>query len=415
MKNKCLALIAALLVCALLPAQVSAGAESAEAADITESCTVKTSGGKFKVSRLWDRQYRTAWVSDKIRRPWIEVTAPEEACGVYVAFGDKLRPWQVQAKRGEKWETVYESAGEYAHEYAPLDGVKTFRILYPEDRQTELSVSEIWVFGAGSVPGWVQMWEPPCEKADLMVLSAHPDDEILFFGGAIPWYAGEMGLRVQVAYMTCNTFERRSELLDGLWLAGVRNYPVIGDFWDKYSKKIETAYDAWGKKKTDQAIVRLLRQFRPEVLLTHDVNGEYGHGAHKVCADAAQRCFLSAADGGVYPDLGEPWQVKKLYLHLYPENPIEMDWDRPMASFDGKTGYETAAEMYRKHVSQQDAGQKNDRGVFERFQVEPRESRFSCYRFGLACSTVGEDSGIGEFFENIPGFEYLQSGVSVVQ
>ena len=107
--------------------------------------------------------------------------------------------------------------------------------------------------------------------------------------------------------------------------------------------------------------------------------------------------------------------MKKLYLHLYPENPIEMDWDRPMASFDGKTGYEIAAEMYRKHVSQQDAGQKNDRGVFERFQVEPRESRFSCYRFGLACSTVGEDSGIGEFFENIPGFEYLQSGVSVVQ
>ena len=153
MKNKCLALIAAVLVlCALLPAPGICEGESAEAPDITESCTVKTSGGKFKVSRLWDRQYRTAWVSDKIRHPWIEVTAPEAVFGVYIAFGDKVRPWQVQAKRGEKWETVYESAEEYAHAYAALDGVKTFRIVYPEDRQTELSVSEIYVFGAGSVP-----------------------------------------------------------------------------------------------------------------------------------------------------------------------------------------------------------------------------------------------------------------------
>lgn len=26
----------------------------------------------------------------------------------------------------------------------------------------------------------------------------------------------------------------------------------------------------------------------------------------------------------------EPWQVKKLYLHLYEQNPVKMDWRKPL-------------------------------------------------------------------------------------
>ena len=172
---------------------------------------------------------------------------------------------------------------------------------------------------------------------------------------------------------------------------------------DKYSKKIDTAYKAWdGKNNVYKYLVTLLRCYQPEVVVTHDVNGEYGHGAHKVCADAMLQAVKLAVDPTKYKATGEPWQVKKLYLHLYKENGIVMDWDAPLSSFGGKTGYEMALEMYLKHVSQQHAGQKNENGVFEVFTVEPRESDYSCYRFGLAYSSVGEDVEKNDMFENIP-------------
>ena len=178
--------------------------------------------------------------------------------------------------------------------------------------------------------------------------------------------------------------------------------PVIGNVWDKYSKKLDTAYKAWGKTATYKYVTGLFRTYRPEVVVTHDVNGEYGHGAHRACADACRICVSYAADEAKWKDLGESWQVKKLYLHLYNENAMVMDWDAPMASFGGMTGFEAAEGMYAFHVSQHAAGQKNEKGVFEVFRVEPRDSACSCYRFGLAFSMVGEDVFKNDFFENIP-------------
>ena len=90
------------------------------------------------------------------------------------------------------------------------------------------------------------------------------------------------------------------------------------------------------------------------------------------------------------------------YVALYKENAVVMDWDAPMAAFGGLTGYEVAVNMYAFHTSQQNAGQKNEKGVFEVFRVEDRESDYSCYRFGLAFSAVGEDVYKNDFFENIP-------------
>ena len=193
-----------------------------EAEDITAQCKFTVSTKGYKLPRISDRDWGTTYVSDKHRNPVVEISAPKSSpiYGVYICFGDKLTPWEIQGKRGGKWTTLYESEGVYAHEYAPL---------------------------------------PDGEKDDLLVLAGHPDDEILFFGGTIPYYAGERGLNVVVAYLTCGTYSdgtqvRRSELLNGLWEMGVRTYPVIGDFWDKYSKKLETAYDAWGKTKVYQRI-----------------------------------------------------------------------------------------------------------------------------------------------------------------
>jgi len=380
-----------------------------EAQDITGECTVEAASSKNSLPRLTDRDWGTDYTTFKQRWPFVSLTAQQEGAihGLYVCFGDKLHPWQVQAMHGEEWVTVFESEGKYAHEYAPLpEGETQVRVTYINSKQIALCINEIFAYGEGEIPASVQQWQPAPEKADLLVLSAHPDDEVLFFGGTIPYYAAERGMDVVVAYMTCGTMERRSELLNGLWAMGMRTYPEIGNFWDKYGKKLSTVYDAWGKPATNKHIVSLLRKYQPEVVVTHDVNGEYGHAAHLVCADAMMNCVDFAANKAKYTDSFKTygtWQVKKLYLHLGTENVIEMDWDQPLAAFQGRTGFQMAQEGYSWHVSQHEAGQKNpETGKYEPFVVEPRDSDYSCYRFSLVHTTVGPDVEKNDFFENIP-------------
>ena len=43
-----------------------------------------------------------------------------------------------------------------------------------------LYIRFFFVFGEGELPDWVQRWEPTVEKADLLVLATHPDDELIF-------------------------------------------------------------------------------------------------------------------------------------------------------------------------------------------------------------------------------------------
>ncbi len=386
---------------------LAAGALAEDAADLTTACEVSSSGSKYKTAQLTDGSYRTKWESDKQKKPYIEIKTPqgEAARGAYVCFGDKPFAWDVQVKKDGKWTAVAHGEGKYAHEYVAFGEASVFRITPASDKSMAMSVLDIRVFGEGDVPAWVNRWQDAPDKVDLLVISAHPDDEFLFFGGAIPYYAAERGMNVMVAYMTCNTTQRRSEMLDALWMSGVRLYPDIGDFWDKYSKKIDVEYDAWGKSKTNARIVGLFRRYKPDVVITHDVKGEYGHAGHLVCADAVINCVPLAANAAKYADSATEygaWGVQKVYLHLYKEGAIEMDWDQPLAAFDGLTGFEVAQNAYQRYVSQQEQGQKNKAtGKFEYFAVEPRESAYSCYRFGLAYSAVGEDALKNDFFENI--------------
>ncbi|MBR3109449.1 MAG: PIG-L family deacetylase [Clostridia bacterium] len=392
-----------------------------EAPDLTAQCKITVSSQSKRASRMSDRDYLTGFISDKQKNPYIEIAAPkgQPMYGVYVCFGGKLYPWTVETKKNGKWVQVYQSEGEFAHEYAPLpDGETNIRVRLNSNKQAVLAVSELFVFGAGETPSYVQQWQATPEKCDLLVLSGHPDDEILFFGGAIPYYAAERNMQVVVAYLTSGNMSdlikndrvtgRRSELLNGLWEMGLRNYPVIYDFWDKFSKNLDSAYEAVGKKKVQEAMVELLRKCKPEVVVTHDVNGEYGHGIHRVCADVMAHCIPVAAEAGNYSDSAQKygaWQVKKLYLHMYNQNQIEMDWDQPLSAFGGRTGYQVAEAGYQWHVSQHEAGQKNpETGKWEYFIVEPRDSKYSCYRFGLAYTTVGYDVNGNDFFENIPGY-----------
>ena len=244
------------------------------------------------------------------------------------------------------------------------------------------------------MPDFVQVWLPPCEEADILLFPTHGDDEHLFFGGTMPYYAGEKGKKVQICYMTnhWNEQPRPHEQLDGLWTVGVRNYPVMSPFNDVYVADLDAAQSRYGADFMRYQI-EMLRRFRPLVVIGHDINGEYGHGAHML----AGRTLLKSVERAADPEYDAPsaekygvWEAQKLYLHLYSENKIVMDWDKSLEAFGGRTAFEVAEDGYRQHLSQQHWA----------FHVYPRSSGNSCYDFGLARTTVGEDILKNDFLEN---------------
>ena len=406
--NKLKALLPVLLILLLLLTVVPATAEEAE--NLTGGLTVKTVDKPGKTSCITDGKYTTFWESSKRKNPWVVVSSDQPIYGLYLCFQKMPDTYVIQKQSGEDWITVAEGGTpHYHHVFYELDGVKKIRILSTMEKNNVMGFNEIYAFGKGEVPDWVQRWEEPVEKADLLVLVAHPDDELLFTGGAIPVYNTEQGRQVEVAYLTPSNTTRRSEALNGLWAMGVRHYPVFGNFADNYANtgKVKDAYkNAGGKEKVLDWVTELYRRFRPEVVITHAENGEYGHPQHKMIADAAVECFEQAADPMKSPDsyqAYDTWQVKKLYLHQYGEAAEQtvLDWDQPLNAFDGKTGAQMAAEAFALHASQKGMGSKI-KGKFVEFTVEETGAKMYPYdHFGLKCTTVGTDEAKNDFLEHI--------------
>ncbi len=383
--------IKCLLALLLLLLPVCAAAQ--EAKELTADCVITS--GKVRTTSVHDNDYTTAWRSERVRRPYLEFQLPEgETAGwLYVCFAEMPQSWAVEEKIDGKWQVIADGSTDYIHALVKLNGQNHFRIVENSGITTRLKISEVFVLGAGDLPDWVQRWEPTVEKADLLVLATHPDDELIFFGGAIPTYAVEQKKNVVVAYMSYANAARRSELLNGLWHMGVRNYPVIGTFGDSYSTNMAEMYDRWGKEKVRKYVMGLIRRYKPEVMVTHDKGGEYGHGAHKVTSDASVYCVENAANASVLPALAKEygtWTVKKLYLHMGEENAIHMDWNVPLTSMGGKTGEQLAQEAFLLHVTQQKTS-----------YVVTDEGQTGNAKFSLVYTNVGPDTVGGDFFENV--------------
>ena len=372
---------------------------AAEANDITEDCKFKVCSSGRKYTLMTDKKYTSYWESNKIKTPWIAITAPEgkPIAGLYVCFGNMPESWEIQTSDdGKDWFTAVPGDTRFLHAYVALpQPAQHVRLAVTSEKKTALRINDLFVLSEGDLPDWVQVWQPTEEKADILFLSTHPDDELIFFGGAIPTYAVEQQRKVVVAYFTRSNTTRSSELLNGLWHMGVRTYPVIGNFKDSYAKNLKAAYkSAGGKGKVNEWIVGLYRQYKPEVVVTQDTNGEYGHKQHMMIADAAQNCIALAANEDEFTAstiASGTWQVKKLYLHLYPENQITFDWTVPLKSMNGATGIELAEEAYTLHKTQASSG----------MSVTETGTKYDNRVFGLAFTTVGEDVRKDDFLENI--------------
>lgn len=302
----------------------------------------------------------------------------------------------------------------FLHEYIDAESLlgstqKSLTMSFPKG----CGISEVYAFGEGNVPSWVQIWEPPCDEADLMLASTHIDDEQLFFAGILPYYAGELGLDVQVVYFTTPfTFhDRQHEQLNGLWTVGVRHYPVCGEFQDAYS---ETAKDAYADQKDfgferEDIVdfqVEMIRRFRPHVIVGHDINGEYGHGQHIINSETLMEAVPLAADASYDPGSAEKygiWDTPKTYIHLWSENKIVMDWDVPLEKFGGKTAFQVTQDGFMCHKSQHWTWfYKWIYGKETKITKASEIEEYSPCEYGLFRSTVGTDVKGGDMFENIP-------------
>lgn len=385
----CIAGAAAFLLCA--PAVSRAEESGSDAENLTSLCTISEPSGHLG-RRLVDgnvETYTKIQPYDEFCAVWGE-DAP--VAGVYLEFYElpsAITITELDASGAEISEQRVEEP--LLNDFYPLSADARGVKIHSDE---EMTIGEAAFYGAGELPMGAFDWSPPAEKADLLVISAHCDDELLYFGGTIPTYAGERGLAVQVAYMANGERLRMDEAMNGLRVCKDDNAPVLVGFKDVYTETLDAAEKRWGHEETVAAIVELIRRFEPEVVVTHDLEGEYGHGAHRITALCTLEAVSAAADGTLYLESAEKygaWQVKKLYLHLSGTASITMDWRVPLAAFDGKTALDVANEAYAMHVSQQEYHQN----VYD-------SGDYSSAEFGLAFTLVGCDLIGGDFFENIP-------------
>ena len=386
----------ALLMAVFLLGLLSAAcAQTAE--DITQMCLYNGS----KSASIKDESYRTVWKSSRregVHSLTVEAPEGQTIGGLLIRW----RTWPLALKveaRDElgQWYELDGCEADFVAQYIPADGQAALRLTERDHKgNVQLEISSITVLPPGELPADVQVWEKPKEKVDLMLLSAHPDDEVLWFGGLLPDYAGAQGKEVLVVNSCYVDFDRRLELLDCLWTCGVRTYPVFLGYADVCTNQRDKILQRWGWDNVLGDVVALYRQYRPDVVMLHDVEGEYGHGAHRALSLAGREAADAASDASYFAQSAEQygiWNVPKVYVHLYPENVLQLDWHVPLEAFGGKTAYEMAALGFQCHRSQN--------GVWSMENGKQYDNSL----FGLWRSTVGPDRVKTNLFENMESDE----------
>jgi len=174
------------------------------------------------------------------------------------------------------------------------------------------------------------------ERLRLLHVHAHPDDESSKGAATTARYVSE-GVDVVVA--TCTGGERGSILNPAMErpdvaenIAQIRRQEMdrareilgVTQVWlgwvdsglpegDPLPPLPEGCFASMDVDEAALPLVRLIREFRPHVLTTYDENGGYPHPDHIMCHKISIAALATAADPAAHPELGEPWQVQKVY------------------------------------------------------------------------------------------------------
>lgn len=367
---------------------------SKEAVHITSKCKITASKGNVK--NVTDSSDTTAWSNGKMT-----VVLPENktADGIFIKWhkaSGNLYTIVSYDKDGNALDEYDNNCFNMLHKYYELDENAKKVVITLKKVKDNNGICALRVYEKDKVGKSVQRWEAPENgSCDLMVISAHRDDELLFFAGTIPYYQSVKDKTVYTVYMSGRDRLRVREALAGQWSMGTKAYPIFMNFPGGYHDGIGGTLKSWGgEQEVLERLVEKIRRYQPEVIVTHDYNGEYGHPTHKTTAYIVEKALRLAADKTKfktsYKEYGV-WQVKKLYVHMYNKNKVVMNWKKRSSSLDGKTPYQAACIAYDKHVSQHGGWSMNSSIV----------KKYPNNQFGLVYSTVGKDKIKKDFFENI--------------
>ncbi|AGT93746.1 N-acetyl-1-D-myo-Inosityl-2-amino-2-deoxy-alpha- D-glucopyranoside deacetylase MshB [Rhodococcus erythropolis CCM2595] len=184
----------------------------------------------------------------------------------------------------------------------------------------------------------------------LLLVHAHPDDETITTGGTIARYASE---GADVTVLTC-TLGEEGEVIGDAWaglvaaeadqLGGYRiaelsaALSALGSATPRFLAGAGRYRDsgmigtlsasnprAFVNARLDEAVgavVTVIREIRPHVVITYDPNGGYGHPDH-IQAHAITTAAVEAAATTAYPEAGEPWSTPKFYWTVTERSGLE--------------------------------------------------------------------------------------------
>jgi N-acetyl-1-D-myo-inositol-2-amino-2-deoxy-alpha-D-glucopyranoside deacetylase len=189
----------------------------------------------------------------------------------------------------------------------------------------------------------------------MLLVHAHPDDETTGTGAAMARYAAE---GAHVTLVTCTLGEegevlvpalahlaaaeadqlggyRYYELSRAMAELGVTDYRLLGGpgrWRDSGMMGLDTntaprAFWQADLAEATRALVAVVREVRPQVLVTYDENGGYGHPDHIQAHRVAMAAVDAAADPGYAPETGAAWAVPKVYWSVIPRSAIQRGID----------------------------------------------------------------------------------------
>src|SRR5919202_6428983 len=174
----------------------------------------------------------------------------------------------------------------------------------------------------------------------MLLIHAHPDDESINNGATMARYFAEGS---SVTLLTCTLGEEGEVLVPELAQLAADQADQLGGYriWElraamaalgvtdvrflggagryRDSGMMGTSANAnprafWNADLEEAAAhaVAVVREVRPQVVVTYDENGGYGHPDHIQAHRVAMRAGEAPADPSFHPQLGEPWQVAKV-------------------------------------------------------------------------------------------------------
>jgi LmbE family N-acetylglucosaminyl deacetylase len=177
----------------------------------------------------------------------------------------------------------------------------------------------------------------------IIGIFAHPDDEVMGAGGVLAAAAvrgegaalvcatrGEVGEISDPSLATPETLGsvREQELRCAAKALGIPE-PIFLDYRDSGMAGTEANQDPRSlamapREEVTAKLVGILRRLRPQVVVTFDVTGGYGHPDHIAIHYATLEAFHAAGDATRFPELGEAWQADGLYYMTFRRELFEL-------------------------------------------------------------------------------------------